>query len=73
MTYTYTYTYFFRSHRIHKYGSRVSKFTPRKDYKTITVNLKTFLKFVKAAKEARKKDENMNNSIFLNFLLDLNK
>ncbi|HET6459007.1 MAG TPA: hypothetical protein VFG24_09035 [Nitrosopumilaceae archaeon] len=43
---------------------------PRKEYKTITVKLKTFLRFAKVVKEARKKDSKVNNSGFLESLLD---
>jgi len=45
--------------------------TPREEYKTITVNLKTFMRFVKAARDVRKKDSKVTNSRFLDSLLDL--
>jgi len=43
---------------------------PRKDYKTITVKLQTFLRFTKSVKEAQKKNLEVSNSSFLEFLLD---
>jgi hypothetical protein len=43
---------------------------PRKEYKTITVKLKTFLRFAKVVKDARKNDLKISNSSFLESLLD---
>jgi len=44
---------------------------PRKEYKTITVKLKTFLRFVKIAKAQHAKNSKSTNSTFLDCLLDL--
>ncbi|MHB8601868.1 MAG: hypothetical protein ACYC6W_03700 [Nitrosotalea sp.] len=44
---------------------------PRKEYKTISVKLKTYLRFARNAKEARKTDPKMYNSAFLDHLLNL--
>jgi hypothetical protein len=44
---------------------------PRKEYKTISVKVKTFLRFVKGTKDARKKNSTMTNTLFLDHLLDL--
>lgn len=44
---------------------------PRKGYKTITVNIKTFLRFLKSVKYAQKDDLKVSNSSFLESLLDL--
>jgi hypothetical protein len=42
---------------------------PRKEYKTITVKTEAFQKFVKAVKEAKKEDPELDNSTFLNSLV----
>lgn len=44
---------------------------PRKEYKTISVKVKTFVRFVKDAREAREEDATMNNTRFLDHLLDI--
>ena len=44
---------------------------PRKEYKTISIKVKTFARFVKDAREARKEDTTMNNTKFLDHLLDI--
>ncbi len=44
---------------------------PRQGYKTITVNIKTFLRFLKSVKYAQKDDLKVSNSSFLESLLDL--
>lgn len=44
---------------------------PRKEYKTISVKVKTFVRFVKDSKNARENDTTMNNTKFLEHLLDL--
>lgn len=46
---------------------------PRKEYKTITVKVETFNRFLKAAQEAKKSDPELDNSIFVDSLLDLRK
>ena len=56
---------------MHKYTGSAPDTTPRKGYKTITVDMKTFLRFAKAVNKACKKDPKSTNSIYLNFLLDL--
>ncbi len=43
---------------------------PRKEYKTITVNVDTFLRFIDGVSDARKTDSKVNNSNFLESLLD---
>lgn len=43
---------------------------PRKEYKTITVRLKTYLRFLKHVKDAQKKDSTVNISSFIESLLD---
>jgi len=48
-----------------------TKSLPRKEYKTISVKVKTFVRFLKGAKDARKKDSTMTNTRFLDHLLDL--
>jgi len=42
---------------------------PRKEYKTITVKLESFQKFVKAIKDAKRDNPELDNSTFLNLLL----
>ena len=44
---------------------------PRKEYKTISIKVKTFARFIKGAKDARKKDSATTNTTFLDHLLDL--
>jgi hypothetical protein len=44
---------------------------PRKEYKTISIKVKTFARFVKDAREAREEDATMNNTRFLDHLLDI--
>jgi len=46
---------------------------PRKGYKTITVKDEVFYRFQKAVQEAKKVDSNMDNSKFINSLLDRHK
>lgn len=46
---------------------------PRKEYKTITVKIESFQKFIKAVKDARKDDPALDNSTFLNSLLSRSK
>jgi len=43
---------------------------PRKEYKTITVKLQTYLRFLKHVKDEQKKDSTMNISSFIETLLD---
>lgn len=43
---------------------------PRKEYKTITVRLKTYLRFLKHVKDAQKKDSTVSISSFIESLLD---
>ena len=50
-----------------------TKGLPRKEYKTISIKVKTFVRFLKGAKEAHKKDSEMTNSRFLEHLLDLGR
>ena len=52
-------------------GDILKSSMPRKEYKTITIKLKTFLKFAKNVKEAQKKDPKITNSSFLEYLLSL--
>lgn len=56
---------------MHKYTDLDLHTTPRKGYKTITVDIKTFLRFAKAVNKACEKDPKSTNSVFLNLLLDL--
>ncbi len=46
---------------------------PRKEYKTITVKVETFNRFIKATQEAKKSDPEIDNSLFVDSLLDLRK
>jgi len=46
---------------------------PRKGYKSLTVKDEAFYKFVKALKEAKKVNPRMDNSKFINSLIDLHK
>lgn len=46
---------------------------PRKEYKTITVKVETFNRFIKASQEAKKIDPDLDNSLFVDSLLDLRK
>lgn len=43
---------------------------PRKEYKTITVKEQTFVRFLKAAHDAKKANPDSDNSVFLEKLLD---
>ncbi|MDE1727403.1 MAG: hypothetical protein KGH89_09110 [Thaumarchaeota archaeon] len=43
---------------------------PRKEYKTITVKNESYEKFKKVAKEAKKKDKSLDNSTFLELLMN---
>ncbi|MBI3640280.1 MAG: hypothetical protein HY223_08205 [Thaumarchaeota archaeon] len=43
---------------------------PRKEYKTITVKVETFQKFLKAINEAKKADPEIDNSKFVDGLLN---
>ncbi|MDE1766898.1 MAG: hypothetical protein KGI27_11615 [Thaumarchaeota archaeon] len=43
---------------------------PRKEYKTITVKEQSFVKFLKAVHEAKKSNPDLDNSLFLEKLLD---
>ncbi|MGI0046990.1 MAG: hypothetical protein ACREBB_07365 [Nitrosotalea sp.] len=43
---------------------------PRKEYKTITVKEATFVRFLKIVHEAKKTNSQLDNSIFLEKLLD---
>ncbi len=42
---------------------------PRKEYKTITVKTEAFQKFVKAIRDAKKRNPDIDNSTFLNSLI----
>ncbi len=46
---------------------------PREGYKTITVKEETFDKFVRAVQGAKKSDPDVDNSKFINSLLDKHK
>ncbi|MEO9277902.1 MAG: hypothetical protein ABI340_09025 [Nitrososphaera sp.] len=46
---------------------------PRKEYKTITVKVETFNRFIKASQEAKRNDPDLNNSLFVDSLLELRK
>jgi hypothetical protein len=46
---------------------------PRKEYKTITVKVESHSKFLKTIKEAKKAYPEIDNSEFLNLLLDMYK
>jgi hypothetical protein len=46
---------------------------PRKGYGTITVKVETFQKFLKAKHDAKKIDSKMQNSGFLDLLLETYK
>lgn len=43
---------------------------PRKEYKTITVKVDSFQRFLKVIGEARKADAKLDNSRFLDMLLE---
>ncbi|MGI0101911.1 MAG: hypothetical protein ACREA7_04870 [Nitrosotalea sp.] len=43
---------------------------PRKGYKAITVKVETFQKFLKIIKDAKKIDTGLDNSKFLDMLLE---
>lgn len=43
---------------------------PRKEYKTITVKTGTFQKFLKTIQEAKKSDTKLDNSKFVEMLLE---
>ncbi|MDE1828915.1 MAG: hypothetical protein KGI25_01200 [Thaumarchaeota archaeon] len=43
---------------------------PRKEYKTITVKEQTFVRFLKAVHDAKKANPELDNSVFLEKLLD---
>lgn len=43
---------------------------PRKEYKTITIKTKSHVKFLKAVREAKKAHPGIDNSEFLDLLLD---
>ncbi len=42
---------------------------PRKEYKSITVKNGSYEQFKKAVKDAKKKDESLDNSAFLDLLM----
>lgn len=42
---------------------------PRKEYKTITVKVEAFQKFIRAIREAQKSNPSLDNSTFLTSLL----
>ena len=42
---------------------------PRKEYKTITVKGETFNKFLRACRQAKKSDPEIDNSVFLEKLI----
>jgi hypothetical protein len=42
---------------------------PRKEYKTITVKVEAFQKFIRAIRDAQKSDPSLDNSTFLTSLL----
>ena len=46
---------------------------PRKEYKTITVKVESHTKFLKAIREAKKAYPGIDNSEFLNLLIDMYK
>ncbi len=46
---------------------------PRKGYKTITVKEEIFDKFVRAVEDAKKVDPRMDNSRFIDSILDKHK
>jgi hypothetical protein len=46
---------------------------PRKEYKTITVKIDTFQRFVKTVKDAKKDDPSLGYSEFLDSLLNSRK
>jgi len=46
---------------------------PRKEYKTITVKEATFARFLRAVHEAKKANPQLDNSIFLEKLLEIYK
>lgn len=46
---------------------------PRKEYKTITVKEQTFARFLKAVHDAKKANPELDNSIFLEKLLESHK
>ncbi|QLH08826.1 hypothetical protein [Candidatus Nitrosotenuis sp. DW1] len=63
-----------KSVQIHTNAYIVSSYgvsLPRKEYKTISIKVRTFVRFVKEAKDAKKKDSSMSNTRFLDHLLDL--
>ncbi|HJT10698.1 MAG TPA: hypothetical protein VJ771_07935 [Candidatus Nitrosotalea sp.] len=43
---------------------------PRKEYKTITVKEQAFVRFLKAVHDAKKANPGLDNSLFLEKLLD---
>jgi len=43
---------------------------PRKEYKTITIKVETFQKFCKIKNDAKKADPELDNSKFVELLLD---
>ncbi|HJU13016.1 MAG TPA: hypothetical protein VJ792_00985 [Candidatus Nitrosotalea sp.] len=43
---------------------------PRKEYKTITVKQQTFTRFLKAVRDAKKSNPDLDNSSFLEKLLE---
>lgn len=46
---------------------------PRKEYKTITIKEATFNRFIKIIRDAKKANSDLDNSIFVDKLLDLYK
>lgn len=42
---------------------------PRKEYKTITVKVEAFQKFIRAIRDAQRSDPSLDNSTFLTSLL----
>ncbi|MDE2588472.1 MAG: hypothetical protein KGL95_02245 [Patescibacteria group bacterium] len=46
---------------------------PRKEYKTITVKVESHAKFLRAIKEAKKAYSGIDNSEFLDLLVDMYK
>lgn len=43
---------------------------PRKEYKTITVKQQTFTRFLRAVRDAKRANPEMDNSVFLEKLLE---
>lgn len=68
-------TYFLQKNTTYTLSTDSSKQTqlPRKEYKTITVKVETFNRFIKATQEAKKANPDVDNSLFVDSLLDLRK